>query len=66
MGKWTNSNNFHAVTDGPFSAQICMFDPEKEIPHWPEPAECSGSARAFGMHNFPNRQAVCHQQNNKE
>ena len=34
LGKWTNSNIHHAVTDGPFSAKICQgctFNTKKEI-----------------------------------
>ena len=38
LGKWTNSNIRRAVTDGPFSVEMCQeckFNPKKEIPYWP-------------------------------
>ena len=37
MGKWTNSTNLCAVTDGPLSIKIrqgCTFHPKKKIPYW--------------------------------
>ena len=36
LGKWTNSNICHSVTDGPFDAEIyqgCTFNHKKEIPY---------------------------------
>ena len=36
LGKCTNSNIHRAVTDGPFSVEICQgctFNPKKEIPY---------------------------------
>ena len=43
MGQWTNSNNCHTVTDGPFAVQKCQgctVDHKKKNPYWTIDDQC--------------------------